>query len=366
MTTNHDGLVADFLEQKRKLQEQCDNDPACITELAGSDVDFRAVCESLSWKAGQLREAQVNAPSAIIAPVNEIFIQQWRDYEKRFSDVVARVAMASMIQQTREALNRGIVEVNETGTYPAKQREFKSSYQDSYESAKILNLDEDPWTRANNSGSEFAAALDKLIEEGSSCLLEADLDDEDDWRASVASDGLFAWSRLKSDCVLDVAGVLRRQTLAPTLLVPKTISDNVGGELFNLYDLWTDARQAYIYGTFLSSLALARAILEKLLQRFYEAEGSNLPELIRDYEQRTPTPRPSHDLHQIRLIANAVLHSNLVASEGTTNSFSEKRASRAKADPEKASLDSLIALQKIIETVSKLRPKNSSGAGLKR
>jgi hypothetical protein len=365
MTTDHDGLVAGFLEQQRKLQEQCDNDPACIAELAESDINFRAVCESLSWKAGQLREAQVNAPSAIIAPVNEIFIQQWRDYEKRFSDIVTRVAMASMIQQTRETLNRDIVEVNRTGAYPVKQRELKSSYQDSYESAGTLNSDKDPWMRANNYGSEYAAALDKLIEEGKSCLLAADLDDEDEGAWDTCN-GEVAWNRLKSDCSLDVSGVLRRQILAPMLLVPKAISDNVGGELFNLYDLWTDARQAYIYGTFLSSLALARAILEKLLRRFYEAEGSVLTELIKDYEQRTPMRDSSHDLHQIRLVANAVLHSTLVASEGATNPFSEKRVNRAKADLEKASLDSLTALQKIIETISKLRPKNSSAAGSKR
>lgn len=326
-----DELVQNFLIEKKKLKEWCDNDPAHVEDMAATDQEFRTLCSNLSWKAGGLLTAQRHSDGGLIAPVDANFISEWRDYEDRWAHVVNPAGLAEQVRTTvnfiAEASKQSAAEYGLDEPTPSDSTDLH--YQEMVERVRRI---------APNSTEDRVASIEKLLDMG-----QAYAEDEDEALEDIAHEGFSTWFDLKNDAELDVAGSISRAAIAPRILVPKTINDNVGGDLLSLYELWKDARRAFIYGAFFSSLSLSRAILEKLLRRFYKLDGEGLDLLIRNFEQkRRGSKKDTDKMHALRKAANGILH--------PTNDNLPLR--QILKNPEGSALDALQLLQQLIEKSS--------------
>jgi hypothetical protein len=327
-----DEQVRNFLIEKKRLQDYCDNDPSEVESIAATDPQFRQICSDLNWKASILMAAQRHSDGGLIAPVSEAFISEWRGYEERWHYVICFIGLAESFGTVREFIKEAAAaDLSES---PPKEIALrKPSDADALEISDALK-------RAPKLTTSYQEqSIEKLLSLGEIYAEDIDSDYDGD-----AFDGRLAWEELKGEAQLDVAAVLSRNGAAPKILVPKAINDNVGGDLLSLYDLWKDARKAYIHGSPLSSLCLSRAILEKLLRRFYKIDERELDLLIREYKKQFRARESEiSKMHALRMSANGILH------EGTDNNFPLRQVIN---DPEASALDALKLLQILIEAAS--------------
>jgi hypothetical protein len=348
--------AARFVELKNLLVEWTDDDPANVFDLARSDETFRNKATSLSSLANELLESHRHAEGGIIAPVSQSFIDAWRDYE-RFRSVVGPIELVEQIRKTIDAFRA------EEGN------EVRATWEDGYRRAAIMYPTGSRWDIADKRAASAAPDIEELLDKGASLVMRA-LTLEDESYEDLVDQDLFdiayaapqEWSYLTKDLSFDVRGYIRRSRLAPLLLVPHVINNEVPGELVNLYDLWKDVRNSYISGSFLATIALSRAIVEKILVRFYKLRGDGLPDLIRKGERYFTERSLAHELHDIRKLANTILHGG---QEDTTHdisiSISSKRGIFASpTDQEMRLLDSLEAVRSLIERLPKEISRSSS------
>ncbi len=96
-TKSHDdALVAQFLRLKREVLDNCDRDSSTIEGMAVRNELFRKLCLDLDWAATRLRFSEDEAVDGIIAPVNPLFREEWRDYETRLARPLAGVFLTDL------------------------------------------------------------------------------------------------------------------------------------------------------------------------------------------------------------------------------------------------------------------------------
>lgn len=119
-----------------------------------------------------------------------------------------------------------------------------------------------------------------------------------------AMNGIAAWNPLLDEIGFDLAAVFRRRELTPFVLIPRHVSKRHGAaEPLSLLRLLQQAQEALIYGVPFASIALMRAILERLLKEHYGAIGADLSELIKT--AKLPQTVPPARLHRLRMRANS-------------------------------------------------------------
>lgn len=108
---------------------------------------------------------------------------------------------------------------------------------------------------------------------------------------------------------LDVKGVIRRKNLIPFTLIPRTVANKHSRtqKTFMLENL-QQANDAFIFGSPNGAITLMRSVMEPVLKEHYCSEGRDLNELINNASQQLPADVNLLNLHQLRMLANKVLH----------------------------------------------------------
>jgi hypothetical protein len=126
--------------------------------------------------------------------------------------------------------------------------------------------------------------------------------------------GLEAVEHFEAATGISIAEAFGRWNRVPPIFVPKHVSDRHGltdkGSLFGLLE---DAIRAYVAGATGASVAMCRAVLERLLREHYlptpPDERTSLTEIIEQAGQSGHFPKQMRDgAWQLKHLADAVLH----------------------------------------------------------
>lgn len=278
-----DVRVVGFMVLYAKLRDWTDDDPSALTDLSAKDESVRNLCVSVAEAATQLFQSENRMRSLFAEPVDPEFLKAWRDYEARYSFVLAGIWLADAF---------GIDVVDDLDA-PRKQQE------DVFERREELARSE-AQEAARNIQMVFNFAKDEIGE------------DAYDWPEGFVEDiesGIAAWERLTGEADIDVEGIIRRRRLVPFVLIPRHVSRHHGSaEKFSLFTHLQQAQEAFVYGIPFASIALLRSILEVTLRDHYHATGSNLEEYIGSARLLPANIRPI--LHKLRKLANHIVHFN--------------------------------------------------------
>jgi hypothetical protein len=225
-------IISNFLRLKGEVLDRC-NDPSRIEALAASDPAFRDLCLSLEAATWPLRFSAEEATGGIIAPVNQGFIAEWRDYEKRLQKPLAGVFLAGL---------------NLDGLPKGTDQEVRDS-------------------AAEIDARNLFAIIDYIESLAAS--------PQDREFARVLGDGLSAWRTLAKGAGLDLVGIFRRLQMVPTVFVPPHVATKFGDEQLSLNQKWIDARQAFVFGALQAATAMARSILELIFVKVYGVQKGN-------------------------------------------------------------------------------------------
>ena len=305
-----DELRLSFIELKKTISGvYCDNDPSKLYPQI-ADNHLRSLCVRLTDIADRLREHERNAEKGFIAPVEEVFIAAWNDYQKRWSSAVWEVSFYD------------------------KNPSFANFVREEFGDVGFLNLDVDYSEKAiaDREAMQFRFFMRDLKR----CIDELDVDsDRYEFTCDLATTLVRLWKATR----FTLEGADERAHLAPIALVPRKVANKVApAAVRSLYDLWGEARKAYILGAPMASMAMSRAVLEELLATAYRIKKDTLSQSIAAVEKsRIDTRR----MDKIRRIGNAVLH-------GLTNPVSLD-GNKAIKNPTQEALKVLVDLKELIE-----------------
>lgn len=136
----------------------------------------------------------------------------------------------------------------------------------------------------------------------------------EDVTASIFFVGMEAIEHFENVIGIDIARVYDRWNRIPAVFVPQHVSDHHGitdkGSLFGLLE---DAIRAYVAGAPGASIAMCRAVLERLLREHYlpmaPEERTSLTEIIEQAGKTGHFPKQMRDAAwQLKNLADAVLH----------------------------------------------------------
>ena len=304
--------VTNFLRLKRKVVESCGNDPSTIETLATNDEPFRKLCLELSSVAQSLSLSEASASGGIIAPVNQSFIQEWRDYEERLSAPLAGVFLADL-------------GLNFDGAEKASPKEIS-----------------DDWAQ------QEASSLEALIQYLDALAVNVD----DEQFQTLLDDGVMAWRKLVTGGGLDLRGVFRRIDMAPLMLMPRHVAKKYGpDEDRSLYLKWSDARKAFVFGALRASIAMVLATLEQILHDVYGLSTTDLKEAIKKLPEYT-SPHLVAKAQRIRTVAVWLLHAEQKAHKNKTEleTLQEKKIlNEALSNLEREVASALLVLRDLVE-----------------
>jgi hypothetical protein len=301
-------LISEFLSLQRKILTCCDDQPELVLPTARQDPQFRTLCLKFGRIVAKLDQENRKSKDGMIEPVPDIFIRQWRSYEEDLREPISYIELLDLLDS---------IDGSEDKPHPT------STY-------------ESDWSFADDQGAEAARLVKWTLR------YFRDMADDDDFL-----DGISNIELLLNPDNIDIQGAFRRLELVPNLLVPQKVARAARGENFALYQLWADARRAFIFGSLLAAIPLVRAILEKLLRDFYKAKGENLSDLIGGFS----TGLRKDELHRIRIVANAVLHTETKLYQKSEFQLAREKkiVQEAASDPEREAVQLLKAVRNLIE-----------------
>ena len=279
--------VEGFLVLYRKLVSYCDDEPSHLIEMAQEDSSTEKLCHDLWFLAHSLERAEDPSAVRYAKTVDPAFIKAWRSYQDRFSPILASIMLADLISSW------------EVDAPLEKKSRFEIEFDYASDQAK-----------------EAAAGV-KLIMDFAQDQLNQDWRTFSEEFEAHAQSGLDEWSRLTRSMKFDLEGVFRRRELVPFVLIPRHVSDAYGNEILSLFSRLRDAHEAFIYGAFLASLALLRAILETVIVQHYGGQGPDLEAKINS--AKIPSMVPKSVLHRLRRNANAVVHGETKSPDDLKN-----------------------------------------------
>jgi len=278
--------VIKFMTLFEKLKDWSDNEPESLPKLADADEGVKNLCISLCGAAQTLTMNERRRRELFAAPVDQKFLDAWRDYEDRFAKPVATIWLADLNPDLGNA-----------------EREQISQAE--------LN-----WDNANHDGAQQAGAIESAIEFAHEQADQDWRDFSEDFRERIY-DARAAWERLKEDAGFDLQGVFRRRELVPFVLIPRHVAAKYGNaKALSMLKNLQQAHDAFVFGTPFAAVALMRSIMEALLRDHYWAEGEDLSERINQASKRLPGGANAAALHRLRRLANAILHLEPEKDEG--------------------------------------------------
>lgn len=283
--------VMEFMALFAKVKDWCDDDPDELRRLSEDDEGVKSLSDKLLWTAVHLERNERRRRELFAAPVDPNFLAQWRDFEERFRDIVARISLSEM--------------------YAA----FGDSLASPFATKADLR-----WDSADAEAKEQAGGIEGAID---FARFNADQElrwiDQPDFIEGV-EEGIGAWERLRQETGFDLHGVFRRRALVPFVLVPRKVAAKYGNtKQFSMLQNLQQAHDAFVFGATYPALALMRSIMEAVLRDHYHAKGNELSERIRNVRVRLPSGASEAALHRLRKVANAILHLDHERDEGLAN-----------------------------------------------
>lgn len=278
-------MASEFLLAYHDLIRLAENNPVDLALRARSDPALQGACDRIAAAASTLRFKERYSDQQYAANVPQAEIDARRQYELRWA---ANVASTDLLLA---ALSSSLPEPH------AQQDDQNDPFQEKLDSAV-------DWAKYN------ASSLNELMQYIRDRVASASEWDE---LPECLDDGLRIWDELRLRSGFDAFEVLARLELVPFVLIPSDVSTHHGtGELISLFSRLRDAQRAFIFGCYLSSAALQRALLEDVLQRHYLHGKMSLPDRI----NRAVLPLGVNvaTLHAINVIGNDVLHFDREAS----------------------------------------------------
>lgn len=300
--------VIKFMALFQKLQDWTDDNANDLEKNAAGDQGLERLCLNLHFAANDLLREERRQPRLFSAPVNPKFIGAWRAYEERYASPIVGIFLRDLGLDTSQS--------------PVENKSRADSH----------------WEAADDEAKDQAKAIQGAINFAYDQATQDGRDFGEDSFCESIEGGKAAWNRLTTEAGFDLRGVFRRRELVPFVLIPTHVSNLHGSaEKLSLLTLLHAANEAFIFGVHLALLALMRSILEMVLKNHYRATGKDLAELITNC-RRLPRDVLKSDLHQLRQLANDILHFN-------------KEQNRLPPDFEKETLRLLFVLRALIEGV---------------
>jgi hypothetical protein len=247
-------------------------DPSGLRERATIDQKLRDICIVVGQEAFAIEMAS-NCGAKFTAPVSPGHIEQWRDYEKKYSQVIGEIFAAHALGVSMDAV-------------PSRPPEL-------YEAQRI---------RIEGRSKDDVDKLDHVfdfVDQIDTSFWEEDHDD-------ALERGIATWRQLRSHVLRDLVGIIRRRAFVPFVLIPKNVSDAHGSaEKLSLFTNLHEAQEAFVYGLPFACISMMRSVIETVVRDCYGSSGIDLEERIKNAKLRGVT---HVELQQIRKLANAVLH----------------------------------------------------------
>mgnify|MGYP001567315844 FL=1 len=221
------------------------------------------------------------------------FEREWQEYELHYSKHVTKAAEPAKEREQNELLEY--------------IRKSKKDWLDSGKTEEEYDDKINKWLAQFKSphGSSFDPLKDNpatLVSAIYSFLYDFISDGffEDDYYDKA----LGAWHFYEKSIGLDLAGIYKRWKNSPELFIPQHITVTNTAPLVDLYN---EAIRTYVFGNREAAVALCRALLEHILQKYYKARAEKLKDIIAIAEQKFPNIKKLR-LERLRRLANNILH----------------------------------------------------------
>ena len=196
---------------------------------------------------------------------------------------------------------------------PAKEREANNI-------KESLNAWKQQWLSAGKTESDFWNHIDEAF--GFNCIglafnpLEAHpgllMDSLKDFvrdYAEVHEDELYdkaygAWDFFENTIGVDFIAIYNRWGKTPQLYIPHHLQNRNTVPLIELYH---EAVKAYTFGNRIASVVMCRALMEHILQKYYQVKGETLQNIIALAEAKFPNLKKLN-MDKKRRLANDILH----------------------------------------------------------
>lgn len=268
-----------------RLKHMIKGNPVRLPWLADQNPDIHRVVLLVGESASSIQIKLLENPRKS-SKVPSGFITAWRDYQSRFKEIIEPFLVADKEKQI---------------------------------SGLLCRLRE----RAEKNGKDFEAVLDNLLVEyrtpGDSfdpmnddpAELVCDIIDtyHDMVTGEFFSDdrpdkALGAWKFFESTLGFSHKEVYKRWKSVPELFIPRHAASVNLRPIEELYD---EAVRTYVYGNYVASIAMCRALLEHILQKHYKIENGNLQDMITIAEGHFRKFRKL-GLQKKRYLANRIMH----------------------------------------------------------
>ncbi len=273
-----------------------DLEPLELEDISQSDEKIRELCINLHFAAWTLRLSERHDLDIFTGPSDPKFINQFRDFENRFEQTINEVWFGGVDLGT----GREEASASKLPTHLKAKRQWEMADENALEKAKAIE-----------------GALDFAADQATQ-----DHRGFPDGFADEIADAVLAWEETRKSSGLSLRGMLRRRQLVPFTLIPRHVHEKFGasGKL-SLFSLLREAQNCFVFGSFLASFIVMRGIVEQVLRDHYKAgdADTNLDKRI-DLCVGLPSLANKSALHNLRIIANSVAHSN----EGESHRLKDK------------------------------------------
>ncbi|MBM3758421.1 MAG: hypothetical protein FJW38_31165, partial [Acidobacteria bacterium] len=201
-TKNKDSAeVVLFMTAFARLKEWCDDAPEDLKACATADSSIRDLCTKVFDLGNELRRNERRHRALYTAPVDPVFIREWRDFESRYEVVLSELWLADI------------------SPYLACSEPVKAAPADAQ------------WINEDDEADFQARGVQESIEFAQFNAVQSHRWDEEQQNfIRHILEGVAAWERLKQDTGFDLRGVFRRRALVPFILVPRRIAARHGSE----------------------------------------------------------------------------------------------------------------------------------------
>lgn len=277
-----------FLYRFKKLKSEINNAPKNLSWLAAERTDIQDLCNEIeqNYKAiAKHIETKDSKHTFVPAP----FEDQFNEYKRNYRE---RVVIAAKPAKEREA-NNIIESLNSWKQQWLSAGKTENEFWDHFRNELGLN--------------DIGLAFDPL-KDHPGFLMDSLKDFVRDY-AEVDEDELYdkavgAWGFFEKTIGIDFTAIYNRWGKAPKLYIPPHLQSK---NTVPLAELYHEAVKAYTFGNRIASVVMCRALMEHVLQKYYQVEGENLQNIIAFAEVRFPQLKKLN-MDKKRRLANDILH----------------------------------------------------------
>lgn len=280
-----------FLVLFQNLKTRCNSAPGQLNWLAKNDASVAALALQVFEAAQAVRRKLASTSQKYLIGSPRDFLGSVRDWSERWEAIAFNVTATA-------------------------REEFVRTLEEQLERAINDGLDVDALFDAKYERSNAFDPFDPITDDPIQCIesaIETAMDvagEFQDPSFERQEKAWGAWIYLRMIIGLDFKEIVERWNSLSVIEIPKHVSDTHGAsETHSIYELLREAHLTFSIGGGLATLALCRAIMERILVRNYGCEAESLKDVIAIAEHRFPQVRMLQ-LDRLRESANAALHSN--------------------------------------------------------